>query len=1352
MTDSNLNILKNDEDENENKEQEEINNEQVIETPKTDALFQTNRFTGPFSGFDQAMFRNNARVVDFFDNRFLGDQRSFEEILENRSNIALEAQQKNKEIQAELKKTIPSQIIRGAITGVPRAINETVEFADDIYDYLAGNPYDNNDLIDYSYFEDEDDGIFYQIPQAITQFLLPMGIFSKSLKGIKNPWTRNLIAGFITDFIVEDPYEQNLYNMIDSYEGFLEPVVDILKMPASVFKADGDISPIEARLRKAFGGAILGEVITGLSIALKAFRNSSVAPKILQTLEAKRKLKFKDLGIDQAGNELLDAKITDIIDKKFLDEINIDAATKNIEDVKTVLGDQSDEILEQGDKIKSTFNPDLTGGGIDSLREYLLNMSEHIRDLDELNQWTRSVSLGDMYAAASRQSGGEAIEAARFLIREFGPYIKTKTGKIIDNPKYLPSTTISINQMMNRNGAEMYNLSVGLHNAIITKNIDAIKQIRKEFIEESKILRGLVYLNKGVSSLLGQSLGARRIAGDLRDVPTTAKDFGKKTRRTNLEDIDEINRNFIEDTGVNEIDETFNKIFDLVEKGDEEAALALTRLTSYLSNAGGNPEVLKALVRKGLVLRGAELTNEIFINSILSGPETHIVNILSTGLNTLVKPLSQSLGAGKVVFRKDQNIGFFQSMLRARENLIIKPEFNNVEFRKGWKQFIYMADAFGEAMTIAKNAFRANENMLDRAAMVSDVKRVSRRIDAEDVRKFANQNEVTKTIVKPFVDLFIADAYIPSIYNIFRDINGFGSRMLITEDEFYKQVNFRSYVKSEAWESGINKGLKGSDLTDYINKQSQKVFRLAETGSTRKMPQSIVDLYKRAKDYAAEVTFTKDLKRDSLGGRIQDLGKHPMGRFIVPFVRTPLNILKTQIRYTPAVNLFMQEYRQALRSTDASVAARARGEMYIGGMFGASIATLVLQQDDPFADIAFTGGGPNLMGFGDQTRANRDLVKQMKEEGWQPYAVRFLVRDTNGDVVLTKSGKPKYRYISYKRLDPWSGILMLVADIAEIHGQVDDDQRVGLITAVTTAIAKNLSDRTYLGGIAEFTEAMNNPFKLSTLLARRAANIVNPLAGLGRSLTQMQDTTKLDTTFYPADPTVSSVRAFLNEIARTVPFYNSNLEPDRNWLTGAIVKYPVGFGPDTFNVINPLTSTTTKDNFVLSIINDLGIALQPPRKYFFNNNSSTGIQLDQQQYSDYVQHLAFDVKGLYIIGDSGQKEFKVDSSGDRLIVALYRELDKDMNKALYKIAMGEYIDSTNQDFSVAKQVSAKEELQKLITGIVEDYKLVARDLWLSKPENVELYTKYVKFLNELNHSYNGDLYKSYQSIINPKSQ
>ena len=308
MTDSNINSLLNNEEE---KDETLLDTTQI--KSNTESLLDRIEQKSFTPNLDQNIFKTQAKVVDFFDNKFLGNQRSFEEILENRSRIANEGVKKKEETDKQITKTATSQVIRGAITGPLRAINETVEFADDIYDYLAGNPYDNNDLIDTSNFEREDDGAFYQIPQAITQFLLPMGIFTKGLKGIKNPWTRSLVAGFLTDFVVEDPFEQNLYNMVDSYEGMLEPVVDILKMPASIFKAEDDISPIEARLRKAFGGAVIGEALTGLSVGLKAFRNSKLAPEALRTLEAKQRLKFKDLGIDQAGNELLDEKVIDLI-------------------------------------------------------------------------------------------------------------------------------------------------------------------------------------------------------------------------------------------------------------------------------------------------------------------------------------------------------------------------------------------------------------------------------------------------------------------------------------------------------------------------------------------------------------------------------------------------------------------------------------------------------------------------------------------------------------------------------------------------------------------------------------------------------------------------------------------------------------------------------------------------------------------------------------------------------------------------------------------------------------------------------------------------------------------------------
>ena len=42
-----------------------------------------------------------------------------------------------------------------------------------------------------------------------------------------------------------------------------------------------------------------------------------------------------------------------------------------------------------------------------------------------------------MFAASQRQTNGEALEAARFLIQEFGPFKKTKNGKIINNPSVL---------------------------------------------------------------------------------------------------------------------------------------------------------------------------------------------------------------------------------------------------------------------------------------------------------------------------------------------------------------------------------------------------------------------------------------------------------------------------------------------------------------------------------------------------------------------------------------------------------------------------------------------------------------------------------------------------------------------------------------------------------------------------------------------------------------------------------------------------------------------------------------------------------------------------------------------------
>ena len=141
------------------------------------------------------------------------------------------------------------------------------------------------------------------------------------------------------------------------------------------------------------------------------------------------------------------------------------------------IGDTT-QIPQVGEKIESTFNPNITGGGVDQLTKYLINISENLKSTDEVGKWARSVSLGDMFAASQRQTNKEALEAAQFFLQEFGPIIKTSDGKIINNPKYLPATSITINQMMNKNGEAVFNLSAALHNGIVGKNPDLVKSIK----------------------------------------------------------------------------------------------------------------------------------------------------------------------------------------------------------------------------------------------------------------------------------------------------------------------------------------------------------------------------------------------------------------------------------------------------------------------------------------------------------------------------------------------------------------------------------------------------------------------------------------------------------------------------------------------------------------------------------------------------------------------------------------------------------------------------------------------------------------------------------------------------------
>ena len=214
-----------------------------------------------------------------------------------------EYRQQAKEAGDRIKQTTASKVLRGAISGPIKAVNEAVEFGDDIYDYFAGNPYDNNDLIDIGKLglevEGDKEDWTYTVPQAITQFLLPMGLVGGvTRKAITNPWARNLLAGAVTDAVVQDPYEENLFNMLDKVPWLASPVTEILKA-----KTEEEIGVAEARLRQTGGGALLGETVTGVALGLKQLKK---APKAVQERILKRLMNDENTRLVHATSDNID--------------------------------------------------------------------------------------------------------------------------------------------------------------------------------------------------------------------------------------------------------------------------------------------------------------------------------------------------------------------------------------------------------------------------------------------------------------------------------------------------------------------------------------------------------------------------------------------------------------------------------------------------------------------------------------------------------------------------------------------------------------------------------------------------------------------------------------------------------------------------------------------------------------------------------------------------------------------------------------------------------------------------------------------------------------------------------------
>jgi hypothetical protein len=335
------------------------------------------------------------------------------------------------------------------------------------------------------------------------------------------------------------------------------------------------------------------------------------------------------------------------------------------------------------------------------------------------------------------------------------------------------------------------------------------------------------------------------------------------------------------------------------------------------------------------------------------------------------------------------------------------------------------------------------------------------------------------------------------------------TRLLSAEDELFKAIGRRMEISGLAMRQAKGEGLKGDALR-------ARVSDLTANPTDEMIEKSL--------DYARYVTFQRPL--GPIGQFISRMTQEWPGlKLILPFVRTPSNIFKYVIERSPAAPV-VKEWRKDFAAGGAR-RDLALAKMALGSGMGLLVAQLA-------ADGKITGSAP----------ADDKARELLMADGWQPYSLRI------GD-----------KYYSYQRLDPLASTLGVAADLVETSDYMTDAEREKSAALVTAAILKNLSNKTWLSGLSDAIEAIEDPDRYSqAFLSRLAGSIAVPAI-----VAQTARTT---------DPVLREARSPIDRIKSRIPGMSKTLLPRRD-IWGEEVRSEGGLGPD---IMSPIWTSTRRND------------------------------------------------------------------------------------------------------------------------------------------------------------------------------
>lgn len=419
-------------------------------------------------------------------------------------------------------------------------------------------------------------------------------------------------------------------------------------------------------------------------------------------------------------------------------------------------------------------------------------------------------------------------------------------------------------------------------------------------------------------------------------------------------------------------------------------------------------------------------------------------------------------------------------------------------------------------------------------------------------------------------------------------------------DDFFATVAARGELHAQAVRQatkdlraqGIVPGAQGYDtilskaVDDYIKEPTRGMLDAVE--------KQVKELTFSRSDGGAEQAIQK-LRRvgDSMPGV-------PLGTMLLPFVRTPMNLMSYAIRHSPMAPLSM-------RWQNALAAGGAEREL---ALTQAAIGTALWgAYMEAHANGDMTGGGPG-------NKAQRDAMTRSDVDGgtdFQPYSVKI-----DG------------RWYAYDRLDPVGQNMAIASDFMEMMANEDWDESTNAergeqLSFMIMAMGNAMLNKATLKGTFDTVEALTGD---STTIAENE---------LGKRLTSLIPfSAGIRAVRRATDPSVRDTSNIIEMFRNSVPGLSEGL-PKSYDLWGNERTYQSGLGK-VYDVMSPIKSRMAGGSATDLEILDNGVSVAMPSKTMRINGVNVSLKNDLDIYEDLVKSAgkpAFDHLESVINGEAG---------------------------------------------------------------------------------------------------------------------